>query len=117
MTNVCETKDDLIIVRLNTDLDHHVSERIREEIDETICSKHIYRLAFDFRKVNFMDSSGIGLLMGRYKRIKPYSGSIYVSNLNIQMQRIFNIFGLKTITKRDSEIDNIVNEEGTYEQG
>ncbi len=116
MSNVCTTKDDLIIVRLRNDLDHHVTEQIRDEIDNTIMQTKIFRLAFDFRNVNFMDSSGIGLLMGRYKKIKPVGGEIFVSNLNLQMRRIFNIFGLRKITSENRQIDRIVNEEDTYEQ-
>lgn len=115
MDKVCIAKDDLIIIRLMGDLDHHVTEQIRDEIDSTIMQKKIFRIAFDFRNVSFMDSSGIGLLMGRYKRIKPLGGEIFVSNLNLQMQRIFNIFGLRSITLESREIDRIVNKEDTYE--
>ena len=46
-----------------------------------------------------MDSSGIGLLMGRYKKIKPMNGEIYVCNLSISVQRIFKLSGLYNITK------------------
>lgn len=115
MAKICETKDDLIIVRLCGDLDHHIIRSVKEEIDECIMNKKIFRIAFDFRNVLFMDSSGIGLIMGRYKKIKPMEGEIFVCNLGLSMQRIFKLSGLFKITKHSFEIDHLVNEEATYE--
>ena len=116
MTKYCATTDNLIIVRLRGDLDHHVAREIKDEIDGLIILKRINRIAFDFRNVGFMDSSGIGLIMGRYKKIKSMDGEIYVSNLGVAIQRIFKLSGLFKITKHSFLIDHLVNEEVTYEQ-
>lgn len=125
MQNICAAKDNIIIVSLQGDLDHHVTEQIRTEIDGMVTSQRIFTIAFDFRNVSFMDSSGIGLIMGRYKRIKAAGGEIYVSNLNCRIQRIFGLSGLNSITKQSHEIDSIINneipsglneKEDTYEQ-
>lgn len=116
MGKVCLLRNNIIIVRLSGDLDHHVTEQIRNEIDESISTYKVFNVAFDFKNVSFMDSSGIGLMMGRYKKVRSAGGTVYVSNLNCQMQRIFGLFGLESIVKRNSSIDAIVNEEDTYEQ-
>ena len=111
MDSMCIARKNLIIVKLSCDLDHHVTEAIRSEIDMNIDNKGIKNIAFDFKNVSFKDSSGIGLIMGRYKKIRPMGGEIFVSNLNCRMQRIFGLFGLNSITERNSKIDMIVNEE------
>lgn len=111
MNRICIARKNLIIVKLSGDLDHHVTEEIRSEIDMNIENRGIKNIAFDFKNVSFMDSSGIGLIMGRYKKIRPMGGEIFVSNLNCRMQRIFSLFGLNGITERSSKIDMIVNEE------
>lgn len=111
MEKLCTAKDDMIIVSLQGDLDHHVTEKIRMEIDDMISRQKIFTVAFDFRNVSFMDSSGIGLIMGRYKKIKPAGGEIYVSNLNCRIQRIFGLSGLNGITRQSHEIDCIINKE------
>lgn len=116
MKEICKIADDMIIVRLYGDLDHHVTESVRNEIDKAIENMRIYRIAFDFKNVSFMDSSGIGLIMGRYKKIKPVGGEIYVCNMNCQMNRIFDLFGLEKITSKSKLVDAIVNKEDTYEQ-
>ena len=115
MGNFCKTKDDYIIVTLVGDLDHHITQELKVEIDQLITDKRIFNIVFDFMKVSFMDSSGIGLIIGRYKKIKPMNGEIYVSNLSISIQRIFKLSGLYNITKHSFEIDHLV-KEVTYEQ-
>lgn len=116
MKKLCELKNDVIIIRLTGDLDHHITTMLRDEIDDKILKERLFTLAFDFKGVNFMDSSGIGLLMGRYKRIAPAGGCIYVCNLNFRMNRIFALSGLDKITRKSEEIDELVNREDTYEQ-
>lgn len=112
MSDICSIKRDMLVVNLNGDLDHHVTEQIRDEIDRKTKEYKIFRLVFDFKNVGFMDSAGIGLLMGRYRKIKEYGGEIYVSNIGLSVQRIFRMSGLYKILKQSREIDRIINEKG-----
>ena len=117
MSELCSIKGEAMVVRLQGDLDHHVTERIREEIDDKTVKNRVRKIIFDFRNVGFMDSSGIGLLMGRYRKIRDGGGEIYVSNVGYAMQRIFRMSGLYKILKQSKEADRIVNnKEATYEQ-
>lgn len=116
MSDVCIIKRDMLVVRLNGDLDHHVTEKIRDEIDKKTNEYKLYTIVFDFKNVNFMDSAGIGLLMGRYKKIKDAGGQVYVSNIGHAVQRIFRMSGLFKILKQSREVDLIINDKGvTYE--
>ena len=76
----------------------------------------INTITFNFRNVSFMDSAGIGLLMGRYRKIKEIGGEIYVSNIGQGVQRIFRMSGLFKILKTSREMDCFVNEGGQNEQ-
>ena len=93
MDSMCIARKNLIIVKLSCDLDHHVTEAIRSEIDMNIDNKGIKNIAFDFKNVSFMDSSGIGLIMGRYKKLQE-NGSISIAGANDSIQRIILISGL-----------------------
>lgn len=97
--------DDCLILTLTEELDQHFTERIRDEIDKIIINNRIRYLIFDFKNQNFMDSSGIGFIMGRYKRIALYDGRIYVVNLGRSLERIFSISGLYKITTVQDSID------------
>ena len=116
MYNLCVIRRGILIVNLGGDLDHHVTEMIRDEIDRKINGQKVHTITFNFRNVSFMDSAGIGLLMGRYRKIKEIGGEIYVSNIGQGVQRIFRMSGLFKILKTSREMDCFVNEGGQNEQ-
>ena len=82
-----------LIVSLSGELDHHSAEKIREKIDGTM-EKGFKNLIFNFKKVSFMDSSGIGVIIGRYKKVQGKGGSVCITCLNDKIKRIFEISGL-----------------------
>ena len=90
---------------LDGEIDHHNAALIREEIDNEIMSSKPEVLKLDFDKVTFMDYSGIGLVMGRYRTISLYGGKLIVSNLSPQFYRIMKLSGIEkiaTINKREN---------------
>jgi len=90
------------IVRMKGELDHHTARTVREQVDDFIESADINRLIFDLKELTFMDSSGIGVLLGRYKEMKKRGGKVCVKNLNPRMDKIFVLSGLyQVIIKLD----------------
>ena len=85
-----------LIISLNAELDHHLADEMREVIDEIIDERGVNRVIIDFSKVSFMDSAGIGLIMGRYKKIRD-NGDISVVGANESIKRILLISGLHKI--------------------
>ena len=82
-----------LVVGLNTDLDHHLADEVRQVIDEIVEERGIRSIIFDFAKVTFMDSSGIGLIMGRYKKMHQ-NGRIAIVAPCKSVERILQISGL-----------------------
>ncbi len=92
-----------LVIRLRNELDHHNAVQIREEADRIIDRKNIKHIIFDFSGAGFMDSAGIGVIMGRYRKVIFIGGKIAVSNVNSAVDRIFRISGLyKIIEKYDT---------------
>lgn len=92
-----------LIVRLNEELDHHNAIQIREKADKLIERHHIKHIIFDFTASSFMDSAGIGVIMGRYRKVIFIGGKIGVVSVNPTIDRIFKMSGLyKIIDKYDS---------------
>ena len=85
-----------LIISLNAELDHHLADEMREVIDEIIDERGVNRVIIDFSKVGFMGSAGIGLIMGRYKKIRD-NGDISVVGANESIKRILLISGLHKI--------------------
>ena len=76
------TKEQLI-VPMPKEVDHHIAKTISREIDFLIDSWHVRKLIFDFAETDFMDSSGIGLVMGRYKVMQQNGGEVEVTHVRL----------------------------------
>lgn len=92
-----EYKKREIHVFLDGEIDHHSASLIRASIDDAIIRKKPAVLVMDFGKVSFMDSSGIGLVMGRYKLMKTVQGRIRVENLSPGAYRVMKLAGLERL--------------------
>ncbi|GHU57849.1 anti-sigma F factor antagonist [Clostridia bacterium] len=77
---------------LSGDIDHHALQTARLSIDTVIESACPDELVLDFKNVNFMDSSGIGLILGRRRKLP--GGKVYVINANRHIKRILLLAGL-----------------------
>ena len=86
-------------VRLDGEIDHHSSGQMRSEIDDAIYAYLPEMLILDFRDVSFMDSSGIGLIMGRYKIISPLGSDLLIANPSPHISRILKLAGMERLAK------------------
>ncbi len=86
-----------LIARIEGDIDHHSCDAIRKRMDNEILEKNPRNLIFDMDMVGFMDSSGIGVLLGRYKQIAGQGGKIAMIKVKPQVKRICEICGLQKI--------------------
>lgn len=86
-----------LIIRIDGDIDHHTCEEIRSKIDNEIMKRNPKSIIFDMKNVNFMDSSGIGVIIGRYKLIMTNGGIAAMVNVRPQIKRVYEICGLKKI--------------------
>ncbi len=101
----CEYRINGIELRvvLPKELDHHIAEQIQEETDLLVDTYHIRRIVFDFRATSFMDSSGIGVILGRYRNMHFSGGKILAENMNERVQKILLMSGLEKIIAAGGE--------------
>ena len=91
--------DNYQMIRLPDEVDHHISVDISAKADRYILSKKVGNVVFDFERTTFMDSSGIGILLGRYKKISCFGGKVYAINANNRIRRILLLSGLQNIVE------------------
>ena len=84
----------VVTAKLYGEIDHHLAPKLRSEIDMKCESTRPARLILDFGRVGFMDSSGIGLVMGRYRMIALLGGRLEVVNVPQSLRKIFTLSGL-----------------------
>ena len=92
-----------IRVCLDGELDHHSAAIIRAGIDDAILLNRPKVLILDFAGVTFMDSSGIGLVMGRYRLLKPLGGEIIMANLPPNIEKVIRLAGLERLGRIERE--------------
>ncbi len=91
--------DNCLIIRLPEEVDHHQAGYISENADKHLLRKEVRHVVFDFENTRFMDSSGIGIIMGRYRKISCFGGRVYAIHADSQIQRIFKVSGLHKIVE------------------
>lgn len=94
-----EVNGEVMIAYLGGDIDHHTARPIREEIDAAAEKNMPSLLVLDFKDVSFMDSSGIGLVMGRYRLLSPRGCELAVTNPSPQIYKVMNLAGLSRLAK------------------
>ena len=90
--------DGMLTDLLFGEIDHHTARDIRLTVDSEIEKHHPSRLILDFRRVKFMDSSGIGLIMGRYRMMQLVGGRVSLVNVPPHLERIIALSGVRSIT-------------------
>lgn len=90
--------DGMLTALLFGEIDHHTARDIRLTVDSEIEKHHPSRLILDFRRVKFMDSSGIGLIMGRYRMMQLVGGRVSLVNVPPHLERIIALSGVRSIT-------------------
>ena len=81
-----QVEENCLTIFLPGELDHHNAEEIRKGADKLIEENHIKCVIFDFQETNFMDSSGIGVIMGRYKMVYLLGGEVWAVHANERMK-------------------------------
>ncbi|MDR1892910.1 MAG: anti-sigma factor antagonist [Oscillospiraceae bacterium] len=94
-----ETNGEVVTAYLEGELDHHSAKAIREEVDMAIFKDSPTLLVLDFRDITFMDSSGIGLIMGRYRVMSGLGGEVHVANPSPQIAKVMKLSGLDRLAQ------------------
>ena len=89
--------DHYLMVKMPEEIDHHQSGAISSKADAFLLKDDVHNIAFDFEETRFMDSSGIGIIIGRYKKISCLGGKVYAIHADHQIRRILYVSGLTKV--------------------
>lgn len=94
MTVQLESREKELVAWLSGELDHHTAQTLREQVDTTVERLGPRALRLDFHDVTFMDSSGVGLVMGRYRLMRLLGGQLRVSGTSERIRQMMRMAGL-----------------------
>lgn len=97
MDTIWEEKNLEMTALLKGEIDHHTAGKIREKIDAAVIKHQVRRLNLDFSGVSFMDSSGIGLIMGRFRLMQSRGGELRVVKVPPRLKKLMLMAGLSQL--------------------
>lgn len=89
--------ENYLMIRMPEEIDHHQAAELSRTADRYIVKEPVKNIVFDFEDTRFMDSSGVGIVVGRYKKIACFGGKVYAVNADRQIMRIIQLSGLKKV--------------------
>lgn len=108
MSSMFQVKGTNLTIMLPKELDHPASDEIRKETERIMEEKYIRKIIFDFTNTSFMDSSGIGLIMGRYRALGLQSGCIGASHVDSHIEKLLRLSGVYKVIKMEKSEDGDV---------
>ena len=106
---MCIQKDKILYIKLEGEIDHHSVQGLREKIDAAFEPTDCKKIIFDFGEVTFMDSSGIGMIIGRYKNAQKRGGTVAIAGMSPEISRIYQISGLAKIINSFASVEEAEN--------
>lgn len=103
-----ENSGDILIANLSGELDHNSAEAVRVKVDDRIDKDNIIKVILNFSGVTFMDSSGIGAVVGRYKKVCNRGGKLCIAEANRNVDKIFELAGLYKLITKYNTVDEAV---------
>ena len=100
-----EAKGQALLIHLPKELDHHNCRNLKVETDLLLAENYITKIVFDFSGTVFMDSSGIGVLLNRYKQMERSGGKVAICGAGAQITVVLNIGGIGKLVPRYDSIE------------
>ncbi|WP_379966670.1 anti-sigma F factor antagonist [Ectobacillus sp. sgz5001026] len=101
-----EVKRDVLCIRLSGELDHHTAEELRSRVMDTLEINQAHHIILNLEHLTFMDSSGLGVILGRYKHVKSLGGEMVVCAISPVVKRLFEMSGLFKIIRLETSEKN-----------
>jgi stage II sporulation protein AA (anti-sigma F factor antagonist) len=101
-----EAKKRVLCIRLKGELDHHSAEKLKNQAEAALKKHNIVHIVLNLEELSFMDSSGLGVILGRYKQVKQHQGEMVVCAISPSVKRLFDMSGLFKIIKLEISEEN-----------
>ena len=103
MEEMYAVKDNCLFVMMPKEMDHHKADTIRMKIDEYLLDHKAQNVIFDFENTRFMDSSGIGIVLGRYNKMAVSGGQVIIRNARGLVRQILEMSGIFSLMKHEED--------------
>lgn len=116
MEVIFKLDEDILVTSIKGEVDHHSAAPLRKAIDRSMKVYKCNNLILDFSHVEFMDSSGIGVALGRYKKLAKTNGKIYISGCSEHVEKLLNMADVFSLIPKTDEVSSAIDEIKGQEQ-
>jgi len=110
---IIKKENNYLIVSVIGDVDISLTDSLREDVDRALAEyKDVNRLVFDLAEVDFVDSAGLGVILGRYKRVTANGGKVYLAGAKPQVKKVLDLSGLPHLMEIYSSVDLLLDKIG-----
>jgi len=103
-----EYSGNILVVKVVGELDHHTAATLKGEIEEELGKGVVRHIVLNFSGLSFMDSSGLGVLLGRYKELAKWQGRMLVFGLQPVVEKMFRLTGLNRLIPAHDDLDSCI---------
>jgi stage II sporulation protein AA (anti-sigma F factor antagonist) len=96
-----EEKDGVLVAWLSGELDHHAADDVRQQLDTALYRRGPRKVVLDMSRLTFMDSAGIGVVLGRYRKLKEAGGRLAVRGPGVRVDKILKLAGVYTVVDKE----------------
>jgi stage II sporulation protein AA (anti-sigma F factor antagonist) len=96
-----EEKDGVLVAWLSGELDHHAADEVRRQLDTAMYNRPARKVVLDMSRMTFMDSAGIGVVLGRYRKVKEAGGRLAVRGPGVRVDKILSLAGVYSIVEKE----------------
>ncbi|MCD8009490.1 MAG: anti-sigma factor antagonist [Lachnospiraceae bacterium] len=105
----CEVAGESLVIHLPEELDDHSSRDLRRQVEECLQGSRIRRLVFDYSRTRFMDSAGVGAVLGTYKLFREREGEVAVCGAGRRVRRLLEMAGIPRLARMCSTLEEALN--------
>lgn len=105
MSYTIKKEDNCLVVTLSGEIDISITDALRRDIDQALEQTGAGNLVFDLAGVTFVDSAGLGVMLGRYKRVSGKGGSVYLAGARPQVRKVLELSGLLSLMEGYPSVD------------
>ena len=112
MNYTIKKENNYLVVAVMGDVDMSLTDSLRKDVDQALAEHNVNRLVFDLAEVDFIDSSGLGVILGRYKRVTAKGGKVYLAGAKPQVKKVLELSGLPRLMELYPSVDLLLDKIG-----
>ncbi|KAF1086502.1 Anti-sigma F factor antagonist [Sporotomaculum syntrophicum] len=112
MNYTIKRKNNYLIVSVIGDVDINLTDSLRKDVDLALAHYGVNNLVFDLTDVDFVDSSGLGVILGRYKRVSANGGKVYLAGAKPQVKKVLDLSGLPRLMEMYPSVNLLLDKIG-----